>query len=395
MLQFFSASTRMVNTRRGVAECMESALGNQVADCDLIILHASLGHSFEELIAQAQELAPKAQVVAASCCGIVGKEGVSETMKDIALMAVRGKETAVSWVNDIYGSNSFEKSKEMALQLKQELPSTNMIYFMASGIDIANDQCIAGIEAVFGEQVTIFGATSSDNMKGVISYQAAGGKVFEHGAFLVGFGDPTLEVMTQATHGFLAIGEPMVVTKSKGHYIQELNGKPAWTEFTNRLGLTAAATCGDSIPVGALAEELSPALAREYGNKHILRVVTRHEGETLLYATTCKEGTPLWLTVRDETLIFNEMDRMVQQMNTQAGGRKPVAMFHADCLARGRFLFNRVLKEELVNRMQYPFTTNGECPPWLGMYGFGEFARLGGHNTYHNYTTALYALYRK
>ncbi|MFM7839636.1 MAG: FIST signal transduction protein, partial [Chitinophagaceae bacterium] len=383
------------NTRRGVTECMESALGGQVADCDLIILHASLGHSFEELIAQAQELAPKAQVVAASCCGIVGKEGVSETMKDIALMAVRGKETAVSWVNDIYGSNSFEKSKEMALQLKQQLPSTNMIYFMASGIDIANDQCIAGIEAVFGEQVTIFGATSSDNMKGVISYQAAGGKVFEHGAFLVGFGDPTLEVMTQATHGFLAIGEPMVVTKSKGHYIQELNGKPAWTEFTNRLGLTPAATCGDSIPVGALAEELSPALAREYGNKHILRVVTRHEGETLLYATTCKEGTPLWLTVRDETLIFNEMDRMVQQMNAQAGGRKPVAMFHADCLARGRFLFNRVLKEELVNRMQYPFTTNGECPPWLGMYGFGEFARLGGHNTYHNYTTALYALYRK
>jgi hypothetical protein len=28
------------------------------------------------------------------------------------------------------------------------------------------------------------------------------------------------------------------------------------------------------------------------------------------------------------------------------------------------------------------------------MYGFGEFARLGGRNAYHNYTTALYALYR-
>jgi hypothetical protein len=28
------------------------------------------------------------------------------------------------------------------------------------------------------------------------------------------------------------------------------------------------------------------------------------------------------------------------------------------------------------------------------MYGFGEFARLGGRNEYHNYTTAIYALYR-
>jgi hypothetical protein len=374
---------------------MESALGKNTADCDLIILHASLGHSFEELMEQAMEMAPRAQVVAASCCGIVGKEGVSESMKDIALMAVKGKETAMAWTNDIYGKNSYEKSREMAIDLKEKLPGTNMIYFMASGIDIANDLCIEGIESVFGKDITIFGATSSDNMKGIISYQGINGKVHEHAAFIVGFGDPTLEVNTQATHGFLAIGEPLIVTKSEGHYIHELNGKPAWTEFTHRLGLESTATCGDSIPIGALAEKLPPELAKEYGNDHILRVVTRHEGETLLYATTCAKGTKLWLTVRDEPLIFNEMDRMVQEMQQKMGGRKPVAVFHADCLARGRFLFNRVLKEELVSRMQFPFTSHGECPPWLGMYGFGEFAKLAGRNTYHNYTTALYAIYRK
>jgi small ligand-binding sensory domain FIST len=136
-------------------------------------------------------------------------------------------------------------------------------------------------------------------------------------------------------------------------------------------------------------------LAAEYGNAHILRVVTKHDGNTLHYATTCPEGTELWLTVRDEEKIFSEMDHMVQQMNERAIGKKPVAVFHADCLARGRYLMNRVLKEELVSRMQYPFYQNGECPPWLGMYGFGEFARLGGKNTYHNYTTSLYAIYRK
>ena len=54
----------------------------------------------------------------------------------------------------------------------------------------------------------------------------------------------------------------------------------------------------------------------------------------------------------------------------------------------------KIIKEELVSRMQNPFYTNGVCPPWLGMYGFGEFARLGGENTYHNYTTALYVIYR-
>jgi hypothetical protein len=52
------------------------------------------------------------------------------------------------------------------------------------------------------------------------------------------------------------------------------------------------------------------------------------------------------------------------------------------------------MKEELVERMQFPLSGDDGVPPWLGMYGFGEFARLGGANTYHNYTTALYVLYR-
>lgn len=395
MLDFFSASTRMVNTRRGMMECIESALGNSPEDCNLLIIHASLGHNFNELIRSARELLPQARIVAASCCGIVGKEGVSETMKDIAVMAVKGNEFAVSSVNNIYGANSYEKTREMAESLFQQKPDIRFIYFLASGIDIANDRCIEAIESVFGPDVTIFGATSADNMRGIISYQAADDEVYEHGAFLIGFADPTLEVKTQATHGFVAIGEPLVVTRAEGHLIFELNGKPAWTEFTQRLGLQASATCGDSIPVGALAEKLNPEMAGEYGNDHILRVVTKHEGDTMYYATTITEGTELWLTVRDEPLIFNEMDRMVKEIDKQMNGRKPVAVFHADCLARGRFLFNRVLKEELVSRMQYPFYQNGECPPWLGMYGFGEFARLGGKNMYHNYTTALYAIYRK
>jgi hypothetical protein len=384
----------MVNTKRGVMECMEIALGDDYADSDLVILHASIGHNFMELVEQARLMAPKARVLAASCCGVVGREGVSESMKDMALMAVKGNDFAVAHVDEIYGHNSYEKCLEMAKNLKKQSPDINMIYFLGSGIDIANDRCIEAFEEVFGSEVTIFGATSSDNMRGFISFQAVDNNVFEHGAYAVGFADKTLTVETQATHGFVAVGEPLVVTKSTGHIIHELNGKPAWEEYLDRLGLPHDSTCGESIPIGALGEKLSPELAKEYGNDHILRVVTKHEGSDMYYATECSVGTELWLTTRDEDLIFSEMDRMVADMVSRSNGRTPVAVFHADCLARGRFLFNRIIKEELVGKMQFPFYTNGECPPWLGMYGFGEFARLGGKNTYHNYTTALYVIYR-
>jgi hypothetical protein len=231
-------------------------------------------------------------------------------------------------------------------------------------------------------------------MKGLINFQAVDDVVMEHGAYAVGFSDPTLKVETQATHGFVAVGEPLVVTKATGHVIHEFNGQSAWEVYTKKLGLTPEATCGDTIPIGALGERLEPELAREYGNDHILRVVTHRVGNDMHYATEIAEGTSLWLTTRDEPLIFREMDRMVEDMVERIGEGKPVAVFHADCLARGRFLFNRIIKEELVGKMQFPFYQDGACPPWLGMYGFGEFARLGGENEYHNYTTALYVLYR-
>ena len=394
MLQFFSASARIVNSSRAITDCIEAALGENHADTSLLLIHASIGHQFQELANQAKAILPQARILGASGCGVVGREGVSESMKDIAIMAVKGDEFAVSHVNEIYGHNAYERARELALSLQASGKPIQMIYFLAPGIDIDNDRCIEAFESVFGPDVTIFGATSSDNMKGFVSYQIVDTHVYEHAAFAIGFADPTLSVDTQATHGFVAVGEPLVVTKSTGHIIHEFNGKPAWSEYLRRLSLNSDANCGDTIPIGALGELLPDDLADEYGNKHILRVVTQHQGDDMYYATTCPEGTSLWLTVRDEDLIFAEMRRMVDVMSSRMKGRTPVAVFHADCLARGRFLFNRIIKEELVGIMQTPFHVEGECPPWLGMYGFGEFARLGGKNTYHNYTTALYVLYR-
>jgi hypothetical protein len=396
MLEFFSASVRMANPQRAIMECLELALGVGNQDCDLVIINASIGHPLDVLIDQTRIQCPNARVVATSCAGVVGREGVSESMKDVALMAIRGREFAVAYVDGIFGPNSFEKSVELATALKRAEPGVNMVYLLAPGIDIANDRVIAGFESVFGPEITLFGATASDNMRGMATFQAVDAQVFQHAAFAVGFADPTLEVDTQATHGFVAVGEPLVVTTAAGHKIFELNGRPAWPEYLARLGLPVTASLADTIPIGALAEQLSPELAGEYGNEHILRVITHHDPDgALYYATTCPTGTRLWLTTRDEERIFRDLDRLIAAMERQARGRKPVAVFQADCLARGRRLFNRIMKEELVQRMQHPFSTDGAPPPWLGMYGFGEYARLGGINTYHNYTTALAALYRK
>ena len=395
MLEFHSASTRMANPQRAILECLEVALAQHHGDCDLLIVNASIGHHLSDIVAQARAQCPRARIVAGSCAGVIGREGVSESMKDVALMAVRGRDFAISHVDGIFGHNSFEKSVELATRLRAAQPGITMVYLVVTGIDVANDEVIAGFESVFGSDVTLFGATSGDNNRGLATFQAVDGQVFERAAVAVGFCDRTLDVDTQATHGFVASGEPLIVTRSRGHHIVELNGRPAAAEYLDRLGLPATATLSESGPIGALAEPLAPAQAQAYGNDHILRAVFRRDPDgTLYYPARCPEGTRLWMTVRDEQRIFSDLDRMLSVMARNANGRKPIAVFHADCGARGRLLFNHVLKEELVHRLQHPFSDGGMPPPWLGTYGFGEFARLNGVNTFHNYTTALAAIYR-
>ena len=102
----------------------------------------------------------------------------------------------------------------------------------------------------------------------------------------------------------------------------------------------------------------------------------------------------MWLTTRDEELIFAEQQRSLDFITEQMGNGVPQAVFQTDCLARGRFLFNRVMKDEIIAMMHEALAVDGEVPPWIGMYGFGEYARLGGKNAYHNYSTALLVLYR-
>ena len=398
MLKFFSSSTGVVNSRRAITECIENALNMEKGlDCDLIIFHATIGHNFSDILSEAKKLSPSAQVVGCTCAGIIGKEGANEAMRALAIMAVKGKkdEFAIAWRDNIVGLNSYKVAAQLAQDLNRKNSNINMILFLASGIDIAADKAISGIESVFGQDIPILGGTSSDNYRAISSFQFVGDKIFERGAVAIGFADPTLEVITKANHGFAITGIPFEVTRSESNRVFELDGHSAWKAFTAKLEVPESAQLNDTIPIGALAEELPEELHEEYGSTHILRVIAKKEDDGSIYMPVdCPEGRKLWITQRDEKLIFDTLEQTMGEIVEQMKGRKPIAVFHTDCLARGKWLFNRVLKDEIVSRMQYPVCKD-EDVPWLGMYGLGEFAMLGGRNCFHNYTTSLYVIVKR
>jgi hypothetical protein len=399
MMQFYSSSNSVVNSKRAMAECIENALeGQSNLDCDLIIFYTTMGHNFKDLLSEARRLSPKAEVVGCTGSGVIGREGPNESMRALAIMAIKGEKDkfAVAARESLIDSgsfDSFEKSAEMARELRDKASGITMIHFLPS-IDMVPERAIEGFEAVFGPGVTLFGAVSSDNIKQITSFQFYNDRVLERGAVAVGFADPEIEIITRANHGFEIIGSSFEVTKADFPYILELNGQPAWGFITDRLGFPKTAQWVEVSPVVQLAEKLPPTLHEEYGSEYILRVFMATEGDDRIFTPFhdfCRKGKELWLGKRDEQGMFKGVDHLLKQIVEDCEGRKPLAVFQADCALRGRLSFNQVLKDEILNRIQYPLSKDKDIP-WLGIYGNGEFTRLGGQNRIHFYTTSLYVI---
>jgi hypothetical protein len=219
--------------------------------------------------------------------------------------------------------------------------------------------------------------------------------VFERGAVAIGFADPTLELIAGASHGFRVSGEAFEVTRSSGNRVAELDGKPAWECMMERLAMPLTTAPAEIGALAVVAEELPPETHNEYGSRFIIRggPLVDEAGATLLTGN-CPVGSQLWLMRRDEQGMFDDVDRLVSHLLGRCGTRKPVAVFHADCGARGRMSFDQILKDEIIRRMQQPIMQAAQVP-WVGIYGGGELTPLAAKNRIHMYTSSLYLLLRR
>ena len=399
MLQFYSASTSIVNSRRAITECLEVALqGEPNLDCDLIIVYTAMGHNFKELLKEAKRLSPNARIIGCTCAGVIGREGPNETMKALAIMVLKGteREFAVACSSTIENEETYEKGVRIAQDLKKENPDINMILFIPSVLPMSPlDEAIKGIESVFGVNMPIFGGASVDNMKGINVYAFFDEQVVEKGWIAIGLADPTLKIITRVNHGFNVLkGTQLQVTRSESNIIYEFNGQPAWKFLINTLGVPDTTDPLEVMTLGIVAEELPAEFEKEYGSKYVLRSLFGNKSDSsIAFPATCKEGIKLLLAKRDEKGMFDGVDRMTQRIQKLLDGRKPMAVFHTDCLLRGRFSINRILKDEFINRMQYPIC-QGDPIPWLGFYSGGEFGMIGGKNWVHTFTSSLSVIYR-
>ena len=395
-LSFGSASTATVNTRRAVAECLEATFGDGV-ECDLLIVHTTMGHNFDELLGEFHRIVPSAVIAGCTGSGVIGRTGALETMRSLAVMGVRGPKDAfaVAACDRPDPADLFNAGATLARDLVQQAPRINVVLCFPSYAFLPAADLLRGIESVVGPNVPVVGGYALDNVKLKTSFQFLNRRIYEMGVIAVGLADPNLELCTRVNHGYRPMGVPLEATRCDGARVYEFDGRPAWVAFTAALGLPPTTHPIELVPIAALGKELEPEYREMYGSDYVIvGGVLRQPDDSVLLNTSCFEGELLRTMERHEDGIFAGVDRLAQQLATDLRGRLPVAVFHADCAARGKLSFNRILKEELISRIQEPLC-GGENVPWLGIYGGSELCPLSGRNIVHSYTSAVFALVEK
>jgi len=398
VIEFHSGSSNAVGTANAVRASLDLALKASPAEpVRLVMVHSTMGHNFPQLLKSIRELCPGAEICGCTGSGVISSEGVSEKMRALALMVVTCDECALESVGGLGNENSGELAKSCAQSLADKLPGINMLYVLGPGLNVCGDCIIDGVEAVFGAETPIMGALAGDNAKLKRTLVFAGESVLEDGLVMVGFADPTLEVVQVSHHGSLPNpGKEFEVTRSEGNRVDELDGKPAWPALLEQLGLDANMPPGEALPFTGMGIKLNETESQAYDNDYVLTApfTLSDDGQSFYVLHKCPMGTRLVPVYRDEDHIFNGVDRMMQRMQLQLADRRPLAVFQADCMARGRMTHDACSKDEIIANIQNPIFGDGSVP-WLGIYGFAEYAMLAGRNRFHHYTTSLSAIARK
>lgn len=392
MLSFGSGYSGKVNSSAAMQEALLQA---EAKSASVVLIHATVGHNFAPMLAAAAATCPDATVVGCTGSGVIYSHGVSESMRALAVMSIAGSEVAVCFRDGVTSLNGRDLAAQAARELHDKLGGINAILLYTPFDDVACDEILAGIELVFGRDMPIAGGIAADNGKVKTSFLFHGQTVTEHRMLMIGLADQGLELLSIAHHGNRSIGQPFLVTAAEGNLILELDGGPAWMRVVQRLGLPDETTPVEAIPLAALGIEIDGSERASYDNAHVMLVPLRTNSAGGFYLNAkVAVGTRLHLMQRDEDKIFAGVEWMMRRMETMVDGRDIVAVFHADCLARGRQTFDRVSKDEIIAKLQKPLIGDRNVP-WLGLYGYGEFCPLAGRNSLHTFTTSLFPLVRR
>ncbi|MFC7529688.1 FIST signal transduction protein [Actinoplanes sp. GCM10030250] len=368
----------------GAQACREALAGR---DAGLLIVFASLSHSTPEMAAAVHAAAGgNVLMIGCSTSGEFTPDGRGS---GVVVNALGGPGFTAAVRAVPHDSDLYEAGIEAASCLDEVDAEHRVVLLLGDGRSGDQQEMVRGAYTVAGAQVPLVGGCAGDNVTqtGTWHFFSSGRdvRVLPNAVLGAALGSESPFGIGMA-HGWHKTGEPMVVTRSEGGTIFELDGEPALDVYLRRTGGTTE-MAADPAAFLQFATIRPLGLARRTGED--IRVVFSADpaDRSISGLADTPEGAMVWFMEADPDAIVGAPAEAANAATALLGDAEPLGVLVFDCCVRSIALGeNRTdLAAERLRDALKPI-------PYGGFYSNGEIVREPNAKGMHHLTVVALAV---
>lgn len=353
---------------------------------DIAFVFSTLHHtsSFEPLLKTVASLTGARHILGASGRGLMTEACEIENGPGVAVLLINSDELeAVSFMAHNLQESSHRAGLEAAEQVKTLSRDPSALFLLADHYSFQSPLFFEGLESL-GGYVPVIGATASDDGSTEKTYQFHDTRPAFDAAAGLALAGP-LRIETGLTQSCLPYGEPLKITRSRGHLIYELEGRPAYDIFLEHLSRIESEDPEKACQDVLLGLPLSSFQTRFAKPNYVVHNITEVNTKNGMISCTApvEEGEFLTFAVRDAAYARQDMDTTLADLRSRIGDEKPAFGLYFNCVGRGKNLYGSQDQDIAMIRRAFPDM------PLLGFFAYSELAPVDFVNHIHHYSGVL------
>lgn len=370
------------------AEAGSDAAGSALAmgSPRLLMVFCSDSYEPEPLVGAINAASGGVALIGCSTSGAMTNAGAGDGGVAIAALGGEGFRASTSAGTDISRDprGAGAAAAADAEQLGDE--AHRALVLLADGRAADLSEVVRGVNSVAGTGIPLAGGSAGDGVRKQGAFQLHGGEVLR-GAAVGAAVASDAPIGLGYSHGWTAGGEPILITRSEGNRVLEIDDAPALDSYLDYLDAP------DDVRVDAEAFSTWAAVRplglgrRRTGEQPARYVDAADFDERALICTgDVPQGGLAWFMRGDSSSVLRSTkdacEAAIEDAGTGAGGLGLIAF---NCVGR-----RGVLGDEGIAAEIELLNETAEAPV-AGLYTHGEIARRRGVNAVHNQTLAALA----
>lgn len=355
----------------GAAAAALEACGTDRADAALLFVAGPGADATRAGVAAAAVLGTQA-IAAATAHGVLAGGLDEEDRPAVSVLALAGIEATPFRLEHLAGAEE-AAGGELEAALRRSTRLGDLVVLLADPVALDMPRLLGSIDEVLPPRALV-GAAAAIGARGPAGLLWCDREVAAGGACgLVLHLDAPVPVFV--SHGCRPITELLHATRVEGHWILEIDGRPALEVYREAAGSLLGS---DLVHAGG---RLLVALPRgPIGSDFVVRHVTGFARERQAFALTdlLRPGAPLRLALRDGDLAREDLQRALAVADAPAA-----AALYLSCPGRGQRLFRHAGLETATVANALGAT------PVAGMFGSFQFGPVANATELHTYAAVL------